>query len=424
MNEETPTFCGTCGNRTKQGQRFCGDCGAPVGAVTPDREPDVIPGGSDYDADVTSVPARPAAGPPAPTQPEPVQPEPADDEAVARLPVAHLDQRIEAGGEDPDVASGEPARPVYVIAPAPAASRPFTGPHPGSGKFYLLGLLGVVGGLIGYLVLKDRDRATGTRVLITGAVVSLAWIVLGFAIPAIFFAGVGKSIVEGAEESYSSGGGTYEYDTPSPTPSASGTYISFPSSAWTWSATAPSGYTMSLTLAVERPYQVSESPYVSYSTGDLMGGETCLLDSETDALVPFDLGSTNTTPQFSATTGVLFTWNADMEVLFTSGAQCRDANESTESYRVNSSGEESSTKGFLIVEDYYSPAFPQGDPSKLMSLELTISTTATVGETSSETTWTMAPPGISGPNVSSSGYGSNALTNVVRPFASGAVPGA
>lgn len=102
-------------------------------------------------------------------------------------------------------------QPVFV-APQPAA----VAPEQSNNKYYFLGLLGLLGGLIGYFVLKDRDRRTANRVLILGAAVALAVSVLVLAANLLFLGWLGWGVKEAATSAITSAeadsGGSGYYD--------------------------------------------------------------------------------------------------------------------------------------------------------------------------------------------------------------------
>lgn len=109
-----------------------------------------------------------------------------------------------------------PAHQPAFVAPQPAA----VAPEQSNNKYYFLGLLGLLGGLIGFFILKDRDRRTANRVLILGAAVAVAVSVLVLAANLLFLGWLGWGVKEAttsaiASAEAESGGSGYYDSTPS-----------------------------------------------------------------------------------------------------------------------------------------------------------------------------------------------------------------
>jgi hypothetical protein len=174
---------------------------------------------------------------------------------------------------------------------------------------------------------------------------------------------------------------------PPTTPISSPLSTSLPTTAfvhaWTWSASAEGGYSESgelKTAALER-YQ-----------GGLVNGQDSLgtgcTGNDTDAVAPFQLTLTNSTPGFSANTTILVsglgsgslggggTSELDAEVSLSSGPTCFGSSNGATQFDVNSASlapnSSSIVDGFFILTNYYSPAQPTGDAALLQNALLTI----------------------------------------------------
>ncbi len=180
-------FCGQCGTQTLSEARFCGGCGNPVSAR------------SDAPAGNTLVQSRRAAAPPAPAQQAPpgtklcqacgglmdigrVWCRSCGHTDAAATPSRSLasqravPDRLRAASPAPSVRAD--SRPAYRSAPY--AGRPHyspPSPPPVTRAHYLWPVFfGIVGGLLGYFLVKDRDEQFAKRLLITGGVISAAYL--------------------------------------------------------------------------------------------------------------------------------------------------------------------------------------------------------------------------------------------------------
>jgi hypothetical protein len=123
-------------------------------------------------------------------------------------------------------------------------------------------------------------------------------------------------------------------------------------------------------------------------------GSACPVDSETDAVIPFELVVYNTTPNFSASPGVEVTATAEngalpqkikAEMGYSSGPSCVSFIVGGYSGDENTNGPDTLVlspdeplhphgmivgSGFLIAPNYYSPAHPAGDPAMFRTVVL------------------------------------------------------
>jgi hypothetical protein len=152
--------------------------------------------------------------------------------------------------------------------------------------------------------------------------------------------------------------------------------------------TSEDGYTARVVF--RRGNLKQASPDITNGSATL--GSACAVSDETDAEEPFELSITNTTQGYAALPGIDIFGRAPnsnppgvlAEMDYRSGPECRELRsdasaafaEDASYYLALSSiepletGEEVSADGFLIVPNYFSPAYPQGDPNRLYGVVL------------------------------------------------------
>lgn len=132
--------------------------------------------------------------------------------------------------------------------------------------------------------------------------------------------------------------------------------------------------------------------------GTLRLGSSCSVNPETDAVIPFQISVTNTTPNFSASPGIevvadgpndSLPTKVSAEIGYSEGPQCvtfvpapyaypGDENGNGPDYLAFSPTDpltpNASTyaSGFFIASNYYSPAHPNGEPALLKNVVLII----------------------------------------------------
>lgn len=159
-------------------------------------------------------------------------------------------------------------------------------------------------------------------------------------------------------------------ETSDPTGSGNGDLASL----WTATGTAPGGYTEEVSIAVGKPVRYSPNlDNNGVEIGDQCGGD------QTTLVVPFSITSTNTTPSFPVTTEVmLVTTNADditIESQFISGIECSEENDYVPVASMNYVGSRTppnastTSYGFIMLANYFSPSTPDGDQATLASGE-------------------------------------------------------
>ncbi len=146
----------------------------------------------------------------------------------------------------------------------------------------------------------------------------------------------------------------------------------------TLNLSAPGGYTGTGTFELGAVQHASSG----LQNGAITLGSACQVNNETDAVIPFMMSVTNTSPGFSASPGYSVSLaqpaggnlSISAEVQYSEGPQCITFSEgnlgfsATDPMAPNASTTPS--PGFFIVSNYYSPANPNGDHSSLSSASL------------------------------------------------------
>jgi hypothetical protein len=294
---------------------------------------------------------------------------------------------------------------------------------------YLWALLGLVGGVIGWVMVRDRDRKLGRNVLIAGGVVSVLAAGLSLLLTLVTF-GVATDLA--ARYPTSSNGSTPTAATPTGTTPTTETTPTSPTETtipdnvvtrvWTFKATNTSGYSMTGRLSVGKPRHYKDN----LSNGDIVTGTTCSADTQTDAAIPMSLSVTNTTSNFSTyigatvtglgtlknpgtngTTDSVLKWEGE----YSSGPQCETpgsgGTDPGTSIGVNSTDTTApngavAIDGFFIITNYYSPNDPGGNSALLSDAELSMTTAQDVtpqgGTTVYYTLTTVNGPGVESPS--------------------------
>ena len=150
---------------------------------------------------------------------------------------------------------------------------------------------------------------------------------------------------------------------------------------YTFTQTEAGGYTFAgeLDLGPVEPFKQG------LSQGQLMAGSACTINSQTDAVVPGHLSVTNTTPGFAAQAAVGLGpqgedgyWDpiSAFEVGYSNGPACDDSNQS-EGLTLQSTNELEPQQSidadfFIVISNYYSPSYPQGDAALLKGTYVTL----------------------------------------------------
>ncbi|HEX3680297.1 MAG TPA: hypothetical protein VHU90_11295, partial [Galbitalea sp.] len=181
------------------------------------------------------------------------------------------------------------------------------------------------------------------------------------------------------------------------------------SQTWRQGFVATGGYTETVAVSVGTPEAVGsayprmvstgvcEDPVSSsggcleYQQATFTGGKTCDTNKATDAVIPISVDTTSTTSAFSQKVGAGLSFESgstlQYEAYYNTGAVCNDGSNgylSESSLSTNSlkDGQGSSLPMFLIIENYYTPDHPNGDPSLLADIRISVT-----GSTTSSTSW-------------------------------------
>lgn len=463
MNAADPGFCTNCGSRLTAGDRFCMACGAaieqgrveqssswqppgpsptgpaadpgrPIAPMTPHASPEAVVEARDaavdapFDPDTTVVRPRRqpsaavastgeavdgvTAGKRASTFGEAVSDVPRGSAPAAPMPPSPYSTDEEVIAYPATAAESDNGLPSYEAAGNPPTGYSPAGYPPAanlgtdrraSAWNYLWLLLGIAGGLAGFFIIRERDPKRAKGVLIAGAVVSgiaiLLSVIYYVLILAVFAKGV-SSLSTYSPTPYS----TYYGSTPTPTPTGRDVDSFTGVRNWTWGYTQTGGYSESVDFTVGDPVALSAAPYMTYSGGETMSaGEACTVNTARDAAIPFRMTTTNTTQGFEVTTSEAASANTSVEVYYNNtGATCKSSGSDFggRSTNPNATNESASTRGFIILSDYYSPNFPAGDPSVLNAVKISVSNSTVDGST-----WSLSGSGVSGPGSTNGGYG-------------------
>ncbi len=257
-------------------------------------------------------------------------------------------------------------------------------------------LLGAVGGVVGWLLVRERNRSMALRILVMGIVVTA--VSLAGSLATVFYLNAAAHRISAA----------YPVTSPSVAPSSVPTttppsQVGVGSPTWTIDLTSPSGAaaTATLQLGTVEPFQNG------LVNGALTAGTACQFTPNVDGVIPAVLTLTNGPSNSAMVVGVdiqgigsgssgqLLTWEAQ----YTGGPQCTGQNDG--SYDVNvystnplSAGSSSTTDAFIGVLGLYGGT--SLNPSSVLSQEvLTVPSTFQVGGTGG----TYSVTDVTGPGV-------------------------
>ena len=342
--------------------------------------------------------------------------------------------------DQPDPTGG-PADPAQVTPPwppqAPAWGQPVGGapgqgtlpaserspfPQPASAAHLWWALLGLLGGLIGFFTLRDRDRRRAWQVLGLGAAASVVSVGVAIAVTAaaVTGAGVAASALETQGPSgYDPLGSPAYASTEAPT-SAAAPSVSTVSSAGLrgyYHESYPAVYTV--TYADANGY-TSEIRYGFGAVEHYTAGEdpehdpgSCGIDPQTDGLVPFVVESANTTAGFDQyVRSRLYAGNGLTDLsyatFYSDGPSCEDWStvsssmySSAKGITMRSTNPLASTTyakvlGYLVIPDFFAPAHPSGDTARASQLAA-VSMDFTYSESDSGESGSLDLTGCSGP---------------------------
>jgi hypothetical protein len=286
------------------------------------------------------------------------------------------------------------------------------------GILWVGGLGAILALIFGYVSKRRIDESGGRQ---TGRGMAIAGIVLGW----VGVAGLILTIVIVASLNHSANNLATEYLTTTTelgntggftTTSTTGTTDNIESPAggtvntWTASATASGGYSETISILTGHVEHAKDGA----TNGPDVAGQACSFNSTTDALVPVVINLTNTTSDFSSTVGydIGFVGSdasaISFEGSYTGGEQCDGASSDEESSSINgnsvglSAQHTSTTDGFLILPNYYSPAHPNGTTALLADIVLSISADQEINTSDSDSSTDYTVNSVTGPGVESS----------------------
>lgn len=309
-----------------------------------------------------------------------------------------------------------------------------------SPAFYLLILAGVIGGVVGYFMLEGRDKQMAKRILVAGASLTGVFLLFAFA-QALYFSRVmqsfgdalttdtgGSSAAATAAPSEGAGSGssgeTGNDSTPAPPFGVNVTDFE-PVRTWTFTASQDGGYKQTGTLTVGEALPVSRSAYFADIFGDaaLIASSACSMDADRDAVIPYRLKLANTTNGFDAQVAARMTSTAPLETTYADGPTCaEDGLVGWTSAEILSPGDAAAQEGFIVLENYFTPNAPEGDPAVLGAVRMSLAPS----DDAAGRSWLTDPPGVSGPGIVVTGEGFNTdfyLSGVVPPQLAGTYSG-
>lgn len=201
-----------------------------------------------------------------------------------------------------------------------------------------------------------------------------------------------------AEDGYSDDSSTYSpppdtYSPPpetySPPPVSVDVSSDLGAATWTAAYSQTGGYTFRAELSIGSVRHAE--------TGLVLGDATsgaCDFDSQTDALVPYQVRVTNTTSNFTAKAAAHLTISgASAEATYSDqGATCQQDDFGVQSTQPLSDGASSVLRGFFVVPRYYTPDAPSGDPAVLREAQIRF--TATTNDAGALSLDTVTGPGV------------------------------
>jgi hypothetical protein len=278
------------------------------------------------------------------------------------------------------------AEPTAGSAPGAAAqsSQPF-GPQPTAAASPTVGgwgvaifFFGLIGGLIGWLHLKNRDRRRADHILKWG----LIWSAISIAAYVLLILTFTVWLVHSVDNSYPSYPDSQvatDYATTDATlTTPSSVALGAPVTTTTVSGTSSDDYSASAVIVAYPLEHADALPALPFS--DRTALADCTVNTETDAVIPMSVTMTNTTPGFSAvlqlnmTVGSNYSYgygsSIEGDLSFSDGSSACDGTNSREDGYVYSVIWSTPTPPqgrvtsdfFLVLHGYYTPAHPSGDP--------------------------------------------------------------
>ena len=233
----------------------------------------------------------------------------------------------------------EPARgeaDSFDWVPTVKQTDPGSRTMPVSRASYLWALLGVIGGIIGWATVKDKDPRMARNILFAGIGASVVSVFLFAVLPVMLaFSAMDSDDSTSAEDSPSvvdsdgdsgSGGDTvYE--------GAGGIDVEGQptSSEFSWTYVDDIDAQVGVDGMIDEPLHLSDSPYVEWGDGfRTTPGQACGVTDDSVALVPIDMSLTNRSDS-EVQPQLTFSMDVDLEVYYSdTGATCHSAGEDAE----------------------------------------------------------------------------------------------
>lgn len=280
-----------------------------------------------------------------------------------------------------------------------------------NGSNYLWGLLGFVGGIIGFFVVRDKDRKMANRILTFGIAVS----VLSIGISIALFAYTSSTINSFSAFANQALQTTTTFPQTTVPQSDLSQVSALPGGgAYNWtiylSSSDGNSSTAELSVGDLEQYQAG------ITNGDVAAGSACTLSTQTDAVIPAVLTLTNTSSGTAAPVGIDFSgigsgsipdftgpsliWEAD----YSTGPQCTGQNDGSSEVDVYSSddaasGSQTITDAFFDITDYYPSVGSGGSTSVLGDTDLTIPSSFEITNSTTEVSTEYQVTSVSGPGV-------------------------
>lgn len=146
-----------------------------------------------------------------------------------------------------------------------------------------------------------------------------------------------------------------------------------PAITYNWDTEDGNGYTLAGELNMGGPVRLDDYPGIAHpSDPSLVAGSACNINPQTDAVVPLWITLTQTTSGFDAPVQQSFGQMGYYSAVESSG-HCRESGQSVSNgaFLISSNeeplaeGETVNFNAFLVIRDYYSPDYPDGDTSRL-----------------------------------------------------------
>lgn len=291
------------------------------------------------------------------------------------------------------------------------------GPPPSKAHYFLV-LLGIVGGLIGYILVRDRDSPMAKRILGIGAVVTVLSVGLSVLLDVVVFNAVnslGNSLTLPTTPTTAT---TLPLQTTTTTLPANAVQAGATTKTWTFTAKSSNGYSESGSIAVGTPQRYK----TNLANGSYLASTSCSITAQTDGVTPFVITVTNTTKNFSTKGVATFsvtvpyedtdatapTVNFEANWTGTGSGECDSS--STDRLGLISTtalapNDDTELYGFFIIANYYSPAHPHGDTALLTRVEISLASELSSGTGDIVyTTESLSGPGVAQTSTGEDGY--------------------